>query len=471
MIKLNKFFAVVFINLMLISAFCSCSVNALDYVPVATVYTDAGALLTRFSVWALSGEVSADGANFGASCSPALTHYSEYEYYAFVLYAKDNPIVEISVPDTYAGIDVELWDGSAYVLRTGNASFTLSVPCNFNSSSVPPADWGTMPLAQPSGYAGSLRRVILAVNNTALGVDEAKLRITTYYATSPAVGFDGRNDYVKFDSRNITVFNFELLVRPFAVITGDTNRYVLSKAGVVEVRVPSSGFAGQGFKIYNATSAHNAYNTTDVYVNRILNYTGVFDGATVDYYLNGSKVSTAFVGTVKANTNYFSLGAYLDSLFFKGIIYSLNVVDSTAFLTLNASSFSGSSNTTVVDFSGAGNNGIAYGGVQYKVNLIAGYQLTYITLVASINVNETVINWYGEMEVLAALAVVLAFFIITLFAYYKMQNSTMVLLSAVFALMVNVLSLSSGIPFSPFPQLFLSIVELMLLVYARRMNI
>jgi hypothetical protein len=52
-----------------------------------------------------------------------------------------------------------------------------------------------------------------------------------------------------------------------------------------------------------------------------------------------------------------------------------------------------------------------------------------------------------------------------------MQNSTMVLLSAVFALMVNVLSLSSGIPFSPFPQLFLSIVELMLLVYARRMNI
>jgi len=170
----------------------------------------------------------------------------------------------------------------------------------------------------------------------------------------------------------------------------------------------------------------------------------------------------------------FKIGTY-NMAKYGGIIYFLylspNANGDSPVLLINASSFSGSSNATVVDFSGAGNHGTAYGGAQYKANLINGYQLTYISLVANINVNETVINWYGEMEVLAALVVVLAFFIITLFAYYKMQNSTMVLLSAVFALMVNVLSLSSGIPFSPFPQLFLSIVELMLLVYARRMNI
>ncbi|MEN6622644.1 MAG: hypothetical protein ABFD50_13965, partial [Smithella sp.] len=91
MIKQNKFFAAIFINLMLVSAFCGGTVNALEYVPVATVYTDAGDMLTRFGVWALSGEISADGTSFGVSCTPALTHYSEYEYYTFVLYVKDNP--------------------------------------------------------------------------------------------------------------------------------------------------------------------------------------------------------------------------------------------------------------------------------------------------------------------------------------------------------------------------------------------
>jgi len=473
MINQNKFFAIVFINLMLISAFYSCSVNALDYVPVATVYTDAEDMLTRFSVWALTGEVSADGTSFGSSCEPALTHYSEYEYYTFVLYAKDNPVVEIAVPDTYMGIDVELWNGSAYVLRTGNASFTLSVPCNFNSTSAPPADWGTMPLAQPSGSVGSLRRVILAVNNTALGVDEAKLRITNHYATSPAVGFDGVNDKVEIpDGSSIETLPIVLNTTMKMYRRLGAWHCYIEKASVYRI-----GFNGINYFFGQASNStlltFADYSSESASEGVVYQHCLYYDGAKLEFFQDGiSNGATAASPDLYNNAHPLRLGSSSGIQYYPVIFYDVALksggVDSVK---INASSFSGGPNTTVTDLSGAGNHGTAYGNVQYKANLINGYQLTYITLVASINVNETVINWYGEMEVLAALVVVLAFFIITLFAYYKMQNSTMVLLSAVFALMVNVLSLSSGIPFSPFPQLFLSIVELMLLVYARRMNI
>jgi hypothetical protein len=66
------------------------------------------------------------------------------------------------------------------------------------------------------------------------------------------------------------------------------------------------------------------------------------------------------------------------------------------------------------------------------------------------------------------------FIIIMIFAIslivFKMQSKTFVLLTAVFGLMINTLSLTAGIPFTPFLQIFFSIIELLLLIYARRMN-
>ncbi|MEN6621209.1 MAG: hypothetical protein ABFD50_06660 [Smithella sp.] len=479
MISQNKFFAAVFINLMLISAFCGGAVNALDYVPVATVYTDAEDMLTRFSVWALSGEVSADGTSFGSSCEPALTHYSEYEYYTFVLYAKDNPLVEISVPDTYAGIDVELWDGSAYVLRTGNASFTLSVPYTFNSSSVPPADWGTMPLAQPSGSVGSLRRVQLAANTTALSeAGTAQLRIKIYYTTEPAIPFDGVNDYTSHaDSASLRMANPHIDAYIKAWRMNDYDGLLgKRKAGVGGGYFERFYTSKVQFVVDNTTNMYGVLSSNVAALNTVCEIKSYFDGSILYVNFDGTTTTRTLSITPAHNDQAFIVGYNPGdgtTHKFSGVIYNLTMGDGayTGAFAINASSFSGGSDTTVTDFSGAGNHGTAYGNVQYKANLISGYQLTFISLEASIDISETVISWYGEIEMFAALSVVLMFFIITLFAYYKMQNSTMVLLSAVFALMVNVLSLSSGIPFSPFPQLFLSIVELMLLVYARRMNI
>lgn len=66
------------------------------------------------------------------------------------------------------------------------------------------------------------------------------------------------------------------------------------------------------------------------------------------------------------------------------------------------------------------------------------------------------------------LILILVFFVITM-VFYKMQAKTLVMLSAVFGLLINLLSLGAGIPFTPFVQAFFSIAELLLLIYARKM--
>lgn len=66
--------------------------------------------------------------------------------------------------------------------------------------------------------------------------------------------------------------------------------------------------------------------------------------------------------------------------------------------------------------------------------------------------------------------------LITLFMFgasilcYKLKIRLFVMLSAVFGLMINLLSLSSGIPFTPYYQLFLTIIELVLFIYSAKQS-
>ncbi len=62
------------------------------------------------------------------------------------------------------------------------------------------------------------------------------------------------------------------------------------------------------------------------------------------------------------------------------------------------------------------------------------------------------------------------FMFVASIVFYKTRYRLFVMLSAVFGLMINILALSAGIPFTPYYQIFLSIVELTLFIYSTRQS-
>lgn len=155
-----------------------------------------------FLIRSISGSVS--------DATPTLTWDTTKEYYTFTVTftpSGGNTTLEIPIPDCYMGMDI--WEGAT--LKTGNANYTLSVPWSFNETSPPPKDWNTGTLATPTGEEGILKRVQLYSSNAA----ETALTVRVYYATAPAVGFDGVNDYVDIvSSSSYTTLMFDIFEKP-----------------------------------------------------------------------------------------------------------------------------------------------------------------------------------------------------------------------------------------------------------------
>lgn len=368
----------------------------------AAVYS-AETLPAYMVVRALTGEVSADGVAYASATMPTWTVSTTAEYYQTTLFV--NPeggagIVEFPVPQTYTGLSVEAWNGASWVVKDGAAGYALSVPYIYNNSDrgnfsaypgAPPTDWagtGAPSLANASGMGGSLYRVQLAVATEA----PLQLRITNCYATSPAVGFDGVDDYVGKAGVSGFVDN-SIFVQAIVSLNYKSNQYPC----LVQAAVAWSGTGGFRWQLGNPVPTIKArVNDVDTHASDsaawtienhvVKNLTAVYNNDEMDMFVNGTEYDGSNVADAlnfsASETIYIGLGVgYL------GIhaLYSISVwSDGVDLFDINASSFSGGADTTVTDFSGAGNHGTAYGRVQYKANTIEGFQADIINGTAGV---------------------------------------------------------------------------------------
>jgi hypothetical protein len=72
-----------------------------------------------------------------------------------------------------------------------------------------------------------------------------------------------------------------------------------------------------------------------------------------------------------------------------------------------------------------------------------------------------------DLTAIFELIIMLVFFVIVLYAR-KLEGKVYLLLATIFALVINIAGLNPDIPFYPYPQLFLSIFELVMLITSFR---
>lgn len=347
--------------------------------PVAAtdaVFTSTTAFDTYFKLVVINGTVD--------DTTPTLAFDTAKEYFEFNITitpnAGNSTIIEIPVPDGYMGLD--LWEGAT--LKTGDAHYTLSVPYDNNSTDVPAKDWKTLTLANGTGSNGIAKRVQLASDNTA----ETALTIRVYYATAPAVGFDGVDDYVGIDDtagfRTITTgyMSFTLGIKTYEL---DQNP-IISKQAVVgwDWRIILGPTDAITYTILQESSAvYKQFNyptalVIDTAYNIILTYSNVTDLTSIS--VNGVNEDSAPGHTGSMSPGYtdkLMIGREVGiSKYFKGLVYNFSLNNTDVILTINASSFSGGASTTVDDFSASDNDGTAYGGCQYKNYLGTGFAFT-----------------------------------------------------------------------------------------------
>ncbi len=360
-------------------------------------------------VRALAGEVSADGVAYASAVMPTWTVNTAAQYYQTTLFL--NPeggeaIVEFPSPQTYGGMTVEVWDGSAWVVMDGASGYALSVPHFFNNSdrfnssayaSGPPSDWagtGAPSLVNASGLGGSLYRVQLAVSTSAA----VQLRITLRYVTSPIIGaFDGVNDCIKTGDvvlRYIpyTVINIKL--------TNTQNGVGGPQAVIGQPETSSSGW----MYMYRMSWYSANQNYLFVYYNdsasakKVLNpdYTVNNEKTTVIFWANSSGWHYFKCGATVVSNQQLDFSAYVfdeapiyvggvlrgPGIWYYGaaIIYNANMCDVLLF---NASSYNPTSGK-YEDFSGSNNDGVGYGNVQYKINTIEGFRADIINGTAGV---------------------------------------------------------------------------------------
>jgi hypothetical protein len=354
-----KALSVGLLALMIFSMFAAAGVS-----PVAagdTVYTNTATFDDYFKLVEINGTVD--------DTTPALVFNTTAEYFDFNVTitpnAGNSTIIEIPVPDGYMGLD--LWEGVT-TLKTGTANYTLSVPYDNNSTDVPALDWLALTAANGTGSNGIAKRVQLISNQTAA----TALTIRVYYATAPAVGFDGVNDYVQVndaaDSQPSLPLTFNLYIK--------LHRTVLtykSISGVYQGYSVGSGNNAMVGTAYNSTTKYNTDSSgTVLSYGSVKNYTMVYDGVGITMYDNGTAdAATSFGPDLRDSTSAFVLSSMVLASPF--IFYGQLVNTVSEF---NASSFSGGASTTVDDFSASENDGVAYGGVQYKNYLGTGFAFT-----------------------------------------------------------------------------------------------
>lgn len=516
---MNKFFPALLLLLFVLPL--APSVSAADWQETATASFDY-----YFHVWAISGSVS--------DSTPTLTWDLTKEYFEFTITitpSSSNATVEFTVPDCYMGADLYV----SSVLKTGNAAYTLSVPYAYNSTDPPAKDWGSGTLASPTGEMGVYKRVMLYKNDA----NPTTLLVRVYYATAPAVGFDGVDDYILVsddDTLDITTGGYV-----FYGSLQSANGYlsVIRKEGTYIMGLGSANL-------------HRAHVVTDDYhvVQKeyqpdILSYISMSYNSTNGYlsnYVNGNKQgadfsdlniavtgSAIYIGCAWAGSEETRLRMYFVKIYNETFTDGeCNGTRETGInLFFNASSFSGGASATVNDFSASDNDGNAYGNVQYKVYSGSGFQFTipgsvWLTMewgsyppagTSDPAINSTTEYIWGASETLYAyilspyyfsnftvggvayangstltlssnataylyavdeatmysyawlsLAVLLIFFGVELIFYLK-GIPLFVIVAGVTALLVNVLSVSAGIPFTPYIQMLFSIIELVMMAY------
>lgn len=350
------------------------------------VFTDTDDFDTYFHIWAINGTVN--------SAAPTLVWNTTAEYFDFNVTitpnAGNSSIIEISIPDDYMGMDV--FEGAT--LKTGTANYTLSVPYLWNDTNVPALDWKALTAANGTGNGGTYKRVQLVSNQT----QATALTCRVYYATAPAVGFDGVNDYVAVaDDASLSpvttgYLQLDFMLRSFT----DANNYLMGKGVYLqqEYRLRHVSTQALEFYSYNLTgnfyltsmSAPNAFKAFEI--NRVRAMLDVHNLATpvMNFTITGAAFytdTTNATETMGDGTSDFFIGKYSNLGYGKMVFYNISMYSdgnflapTTPVLIMNASSFSGGASTTVTDYSGEGNDGVAYGNCQYKVYSGTGFQFT-----------------------------------------------------------------------------------------------
>lgn len=298
--------------------------------------------------------------------TPALTWDTAKEYYEFTVTftpAASRTVMEIDVPDGYMGMDI--WEGAT--LKTGDAHYTLSVPYTYDAAGAPAKDWQALALESGSGAAGIKRRVQVASDNAGA----TALTVRVYYATAPAVGFDGVNDCVYKNGITTTgLLEWNITVKNIEAHDG---KDVLNLAFWLNQGVLLETYSGRLRLYYINSSGTSVNQILNAYGWNTTSYSILEKAATLDIYENGV---LKFQKAVDCGSSPTRIVVGADNLagtnFWQGIFYTLNF----SFALYDASSFSGGASTTVTDFSGSGNHGTAYGGVQYKVYTGTGFQFT-----------------------------------------------------------------------------------------------
>jgi len=343
--------------------------------PQPYVFTNPVAFFSSkyFQIHAISGTISNDGVNYVTTLHPTVTVNIIGEYGDFTFYfspSEGNTTLEFHIPDCYAGIDI--WEGG--VLKTGTENYTLSVPYVYNNGTVTVRDWKTLALATPTGADGTYKRIQLVSNKT----DATNLTCRIYYATEPAVGFDGVDDYIYVGStlwNQPTYVNVTYTIVPQSTQVGvfgsnaNPIQFFLFSASCICFLTDSagttSGYLDPDFAVsaYEKTTISLVWNGTHIYAIK----NGVEDSAYLEFSGTGSlKPCYPFLGNVRPNAEWSCLRVW----------NALWVNTSLGTQYFNVSSLSGTSSTVVTDFSGAGNNGTADGGVQHKVYTGTGFRAT-----------------------------------------------------------------------------------------------
>ncbi|MEO0202342.1 MAG: hypothetical protein ABIL37_01285 [candidate division WOR-3 bacterium] len=387
-------------------------------------------------VVSLCGKVSLNGQTWKDSLEyfEIRTHPSfriQNDRYVWEMYAQSNgsyAIMEFCIPDSYAGLSIEEWNGTAWVIRDGASNYTLSVPYLYNSTSQPERDWGTLNTLTPSGTFGTLKRVQLIINTTSSSV---LLRISIHFTSIPSISFDGVNDYVVIglqpdgSGTPFTVYGWsEITIEELIYSIHPKANYALSKTSMI-----GDHWIDRVATYYNTEGRHDytwmivemqtkrsdgstGWYPTSVYAYRnswvhvVRRFT---DSRELSYWINGLRVYyttipsneyTIFEWNPDNNATYperykrFVLGAsvvfsewmtikysyiriYNRALSNQEILNNLNGIINTTGLVvyINASSWNGS---VFVDWSGNNNHGVPYGNVQYKIWNENGFKVTYV---------------------------------------------------------------------------------------------
>jgi len=146
-----------------------------------------------------------------------------------------------------------------------------------------------------------------------------------------AVLFDGKDDYLKLNDNNFInpskQITIEAWIKPSFKITDPIYQVVATKNLNYELSVSKYGALRCG--IINSAGQRLVKDIPNVVVNNRWNHIAmIYDGAKIDYYVNGEKVGTLpQVGLIRSDTTPLLIGQFDNYYWFDGVIDELKIYD------------------------------------------------------------------------------------------------------------------------------------------------